>query len=83
MTEIFAEIGFGNETFLSTEFENKKTQKEYRKKGFILAKKIDDYYIRIWIIKKVYIFSFKEGFKIENKTHNKFKLLFGISGLDK
>ena len=42
--KIFAEIGIGNETFLSTEFEE--VDKEYRVPGFIIPKKINGFYFR-------------------------------------
>lgn len=78
MEKVYAEIGIGNKTFLSTEFE--KENKEYRISKFVLPKKINEVYIRIWINKKVYIFSSKEGFKIKKKDTNRFKFLLGIGG---
>lgn len=76
--KIFAEIGFGNETFISTEIETKKD--EYRINKFVIPKKIEGIYFRFWIFKKVLIISTKNGFEIKNKPKNKIKLLFGIQG---
>lgn len=78
MKKIFAEIGFGNDTFLNTEIEE--DENEYRIPKFIKPKKIIDYYFRFWIFKKVFIFSTKYGFKIRRKDKNKLKILFGIGG---
>ena len=79
--KIFAEIGFGNESFLSTEVEYGK--KEYRINKFVKPKKIKGFYIRIWILKKVFVASTYNGFSLNNKSKNKLKILFGIEGLDK
>lgn len=78
MKTIYAEIGFGNETFFSTEIED--GEKEYRIPKLVLPKKIKDLYLRFWIFKKVFIFSIKDGFVIMNKDKNKLKILFGIRG---
>lgn len=78
MKKVFTEIGFGNETFLSTEFEE--GESEYRVPKFILPKKIKGFYIRIWVGKKVFFFSTMNFFEIAKKDKNKFKLLFGIRG---
>lgn len=78
MKKIFSEIGFGNDTFLSTEIEINDT--EYRISNFIKPKIINDYYIRVWIFKTVFILSTNSGFKITQKNKNKLKILFGISG---
>ena len=45
MKKIFAEIGFGNDTFLSTEIEE--ANNEYRIPKLILPKKIDGFYLKI------------------------------------
>lgn len=55
MEKIYAEIGIGNHTFLSTEFEN--GDDEYRIPRFICPKKIEGVYLRIWILKRVCIIS--------------------------
>lgn len=78
MKKIFAEIGLGNDTFFSTEIEE--GESEYRIPKFIKPKKVDDYYLRFWIFKKVFIFSTKNCFRIKNKDRNKLKILFGIGG---
>ncbi len=78
MKKVFAEIGFGNDSFFSTEFEE--GESEYRIPKFIIPSKISSLYFRLWIFKKVLIFS-TQGFKIKNKEKNKLKVLFGISGL--
>jgi len=78
MKKVFAEIGFGNETFLSTEFEE--SGSEYRIPRFIKPEKIKSYYLRFWIFKKVFILSTNHGFEITKKNRNKLKILFGISG---
>jgi hypothetical protein len=81
MKKIFAEIGIGNNSFFSTEFEE--NNREYRISKFIKPKKVSDYYLRIWLLRTVLIISTKDGFKIIKKNKNKFKLLFGISGFGK
>jgi len=78
MEKVFAEIGFGNETFLSTEIETGDT--EYRLPKFIKPEIVKGYYLRFWIMKHVYIFSTNSGFEMKHKDRNKIKVLFGISG---
>lgn len=78
MKKIFAEIGFGNDTFLSTEIEE--ANNEYRVPKLILPKKIGGFYFRFWIFKKVFILSTNHGFEIKNKDKNRLKILFGVSG---
>lgn len=78
MKKAFTEVGFGNETFLSTEIEE--GGREYRIPRFLLPKKIKSCYFRFWIFKKVFIVSTNHGFEIKNKDRNKLKMLFGISG---
>ena len=78
MKKVYAEIGFGNESFLSTEFEEE--EKEYRIPKFILPKNIKGFYLRFWMFKKVFILSTNNGFNIGHKDRNKLKILFGISG---
>jgi hypothetical protein len=80
MEKICAEIGFGNESFLSTEFE--KGDSEYRIPKLILPKKIQEFYLRFWIFKKVFVLSTKNGFHIDKKDRNKLKILFGIGGIN-
>jgi len=76
--KIYAEFGFGNESFFSTEFES--GLEEYRKKGFIIPEDIKEFYLRLWIFKRVFIFSTRDFFKITKKNKNKFKIIFGIGG---
>ena len=78
MKLVFAEIGFGNDTFFSTEIEE--GEKEYRITKFVVPKKIKGVYFRFWVLKKVFILSTSNGFEITKKDRNKLKILFGISG---
>ena len=78
MKKSFAEIGWGNKTFLSTEIEER--DKEYRISSFVLPKKINEFYFRFWIFKKVFILSTSSGFKIKSKDKNNIKILFGVGG---
>ena len=50
MKKVFAEIGFGNNTFLSTEFEE--GLEEYRVSSFILPKKLKDFIFVFGHLKK-------------------------------
>ena len=77
----FTEIGFGNPTFINTETEFP-DGKEIRNPGLVKMK-IIGLYFRLWIKRKVFIISSKEGFKIQTKNKNRFKLLFGIIGKEK
>lgn len=79
MKKVFAEIGIGNKTFLSTEIED--GSNEFRISQFILPKKIKGYYFRLWVFRRVIIFSTNEGIKLQKKTNNNFKILFGVSGI--
>ena len=76
--KVFAEIGLGNGTFLSTEFEEGNS--EYRVPKFIVPSKIHGYYFRIWVFKNVFILSTNNGFETKRKDRNRLKLLFCISG---
>jgi hypothetical protein len=78
MKKVFAEIGFGNDTFMSTEFEEGNS--EYRISHFVLPGKIKDCYFRFWVFKNVFVLSTSDGFKIEEKDKNRLKILFGVSG---
>jgi len=75
--KIYSEIGYGNESFVSSEIEYEDGT-EVRVKGF-LVKSITEVYFRLWIKKVVYIYSSKEGFKKTTKTKNKFKLIIGFA----
>ena len=76
--KIYAEAGFGNESFFSTEIE--KGKREFRIKGFVLPKKFRDVYLRFWIFRRTFIISSCDGFVFGKKGKNKFKFLFGIGG---
>lgn len=81
--KVYAEIGYGNDTFLSTEIENWEggfEKDEYRIPRFTFPKAIKEIYFRIWIGKKVYSISSNKGFNVKNKDRKKFKFLFGIGG---
>lgn len=78
--KLFAEIGFGNESFLSTEVEHDK--KEYRINKFVKPKIINGFYIRVWIFKTVIVLSTYGGLKFKRKDKNKLKFLFGIEGVN-
>lgn len=78
MKKIFAEMGFGNGTFFSTEIEE--GDSEYRIPKFLKPQKIIDYYFRFWIFKRAFVFSTKDGFKTTQKNRNKLKIIFGIGG---
>lgn len=78
MKKVYAEIGFGNDTFLSTEMEQ--DNEEYRVAKFILPQKIEEVYFRFWIFKKVFVLSIPKGPHIKIKNRNNLKILFGIGG---
>lgn len=78
MKKVFAEIGFGNDTFFSTEFED--GENEYRIPRFIKPKIIKGYYIRFWLLKTIFIISTNHILEIRKKDRNNIKILFGISG---
>ncbi len=77
--KIYAEVGIGNGTFFSTEYED--GDREYRVSRFVRPPRVMEYYVRIWIRKTVYIFSTNEGFKKVPKDKTRFKLLFGVGGV--
>ncbi len=79
MTKIYAEIGIGNDTFLSTEFEEE--NKEYRAPKFIWPQKIESLYFRFWVFKTVFIFSTNNIFEIKKKDRSKLKIILGVSGV--
>jgi hypothetical protein len=78
MPQIYSEIGFGNETFLSTEIEEGTS--EYRVPKFLIPKKILGVYLRFWVGRRVLILSSKNGIVWQRKEKTKFKILFGIQG---
>lgn len=79
MNNVFAEIGLGNDTFLSIEIEEGDC--EHRVQGFVLPEKIREIYLRFWVFKKVFILSTLGGFRVKTKNRNKLKILFGIGGV--
>ena len=79
-SNVFVEIGIGNKSFLSTEIE--KGKKEHRVNRLIMPKKLNGVYLRIWLFKRVLIISTYDGIKFKKKRKNKFKLLFGIEGVN-
>jgi len=78
--EIYAEIGFGNPTFLSTEIETQ--DKEYRINGFLKPQHIEGIYLRIWLLKRVLVISTRNGISLNKKYKNRVKFLFGIQGYE-
>jgi hypothetical protein len=78
VTAKYVEFGIGNGNFISTEWEytdgTEERFQEFRKI------KVNDIYIRIWLGKKMYILSSRDGFKSKLKNSKSFKLLLGISG---
>lgn len=78
--KVYAEIGIGNQTFLSTEIES--GRREVRIPKFILPENIRGVYFRLWIMKKVFILSSREGIKFKRKDKNRLKILFGIQGVN-
>ena len=74
--KVFSEIGIGNDSYLSTEFE-KSDGSEYRFIGFFVYK-IVSVYIRLWVGYQVLIIDSKEGFKSLKKTKKRVKALIGV-----
>tara|TARA_Y100000034_G_scaffold134058_1_gene201448 strand:- start:1671 stop:1916 length:246 start_codon:yes stop_codon:yes gene_type:complete len=81
MREIFTEIGFGNESFFSTEIEE--GRKEYRVRELEWPGRITGVYFRIWIFKLVLILSTLNGLEFIKKNKNRFKFIFGVRGISK
>ncbi len=76
--QVFAELGFGNATFLSTEVE--KGAREKRMAKFIIPPRIKGVYIRIWVYKYVIAFSTNRFINWQKKHKTNFKFIFGIEG---
>ena len=72
----YSEIGIGNPTLISTEFEYPDGT-ETRHQGFHI-KAISEIYIRIWLKRTVLILSTQEGVKIKFKNYRAFKLILGF-----
>jgi len=66
MKKVFAEVGIGNDTIFSTEFEE--GNNEYRIPKFIFPNKITGFYFRFWLFKNVFVLSSNQRFKISKKT---------------
>jgi len=75
---IFSEFGYGNDTLCSTEVE--KGEREYRIRGFVIPPKVEGIYLRIWVGKRVVVFSTKNIFSWQSKNKNRIKILFGLQG---
>ncbi len=78
--KVFSEVGIGNPTFISTEFERDDSS-EKRISKFVIPRKINGYYIRIWIGRKVFILSTNRGLNVSKKARKNFKVLFGVQGV--
>lgn len=78
MKKVYAEVGFGNETFFSTEVEDVDT--EYRIPKFVRPAKVTEYYLRLWIGRRIFILSTRDWLKIQKKDKNKLKILAGMAG---
>jgi len=78
-TKVYTEIGIGNPTLINTEIEYPDGT-EIRKPGF-QKMKIIDLCFRVWLDRKVYIISTKDGFKIQKNPRTDFKILIGIQGI--
>ena len=76
--DIFAELGFGNGTFFSTEIEKGRYEKRVSK--FIIPPVVKGIYLRFWIGKSVFVLSTKNGVSLKKKDRTKLKILFGIEG---
>jgi len=77
--KVFAEVGFGNDSFFSTEVEEDK--KEYRVPKFLMPRKIKGFYIRIWIIRRVLVLSTCGSISLTKKSKTRIKFLFGVEGV--
>ena len=73
----YVELGLGNTWFLRTETELEDGT-EFEGKGIVWPLKIHSLYMRVWIVKTVYIVDVREGFKKVIKGRNKFKAIFGL-----
>ena len=76
--KIFAELGYGNPSFFSTEIE--KAEQEKRVSRFVIPPKIEGVYFRFWVGKRVLVLATKNGFSWKKKDRVKLKILFGLEG---
>ena len=82
--KIYNEVGFsfvlwkGNWIWISyeQEFDNGEEKRWWWWKKLW---KIEDVYVRIWIYKKVFIFSKKDGIKTQNKNKRALKIILWFS----
>ena len=75
-SKYFAEVGYGNTNWISTEIENGSS--EYRLNELVI-KKITSFYIRIWMGKRVLAIGMPFEFVVKSKMKSDFKIVFGIS----
>jgi hypothetical protein len=74
----FIEVGVGNRWIIRTETElNDGT--EFEEKGIVGPIMLQTVYIRLWILKTVFILDSKEGYKKMKKNRKAFKLILGIT----
>lgn len=75
---IFTEIGFGNASFINTEIEI--GDRERRVRGCVRMH-VQGVYLRVWIGRRVWILSTRQGYKTMMKNRSTFKLLLGFEGV--
>ena len=83
MRTYFCEIGYGNDTFISTEIVEPNGD-DFRARRFMVRKPIAIYF-RLWIKRKVYVLSTNKFFEIRKKPKRPrkgIKILFGIQSED-
>jgi hypothetical protein len=76
--KIFAELGYGNPNFFSTEIE--KEEQEKRVSRFVIPPQIEGIYFRFWVGKRVLVLATKNGISLKKKDRMRLKILFGIEG---
>lgn len=74
---IHNEIGIGNASFINCEIEE--GENEHRVPYWVPLN-CNEIYFRLWIGKKVFILSSKNGFHMQKKSKSRFKCLVGFSG---
>ena len=74
---IFTEIGFGNASFISTEIE--KGTRERRVRGCVRMH-VQGVYLRLWVGRRVWIISTRQGYETRTKSRSTFKFLLGVEG---
>jgi hypothetical protein len=78
MIRTYSEVGIGNGSLLSTEYEY--GHRELRVSWFAWPEHISGYYIRIWVWRRVMIISTDNGVEIQHKDKRRFKLVLGMKG---